>query len=164
MLVEYGAWECQTGAYLSKQVLICINSSQISREYGCVVWATKWEEGERVQREIGRRILRCRSKTTNEAVLGELGWWRLRTRRDFVKLKYWIQILLMKGTRLVKRVYHESKCLYMTRGKKNWCKSIYKLVCKYNLNDLWKDEKLVSTPNPRMLSPINSKPTQSQFK
>ena len=41
-------------------------------EYGCVVWGDEeWEEGERVQREIGRRILRCSSKTTNEARLVE---------------------------------------------------------------------------------------------
>ena len=31
----------------------------------------------------GRRILRCHGKTSNEAVLGELGWWRLKTRREF---------------------------------------------------------------------------------
>jgi len=98
-------------------------------EYGCVVWGDEeWEEGERVQREIGRRILRCSGKTTNEAVLGELGWWRLRTRRDFARLKYWIQILLMNDTRIVKRVYNESKSLYLTLCKNNWCKSIHKLV------------------------------------
>src|SRR5438105_1031942 len=40
-------------------------------EYGCVIWGDEeWEEGERVQREMGRRILRCNGKTTNEAVLG----------------------------------------------------------------------------------------------
>ncbi len=39
-------------------------------EYGCEIWGIgEWEEGERVQRELGRRILRCNGKTTNEAVL-----------------------------------------------------------------------------------------------
>ena len=52
-------------------------------EYGAEVWGDEqWEEGEKIQREMGRRLLRCHSKTANEVVLGELGWWRLRTRRD----------------------------------------------------------------------------------
>ena len=72
-------------------------------EYGCEIWGDeKWDEGERVQREMGRRILRCNGKTTNEAVLGELGWWRLQTRRDYCKLKYWVRILMMSQTRLVR--------------------------------------------------------------
>ena len=50
-------------------------------EYGCEIWGDEeWEQGERIQREMRRRILRCSGKTTNEAVLGELGWWKLRTR------------------------------------------------------------------------------------
>ena len=85
-------------------------------EYGCVIWGDEdWEEGERVQREMGRRILRCNGKTTNEAVLGELGWWKLRTRREYCKLIYWIRILLMNENRLVKNVYHTSKREYETK-------------------------------------------------
>ena len=56
-------------------------------EYGAEIWGDEeWDEGEKIQREIGRRILRCHGKTANEAVLGELGWWSLRTRREFMKL------------------------------------------------------------------------------
>ena len=34
-------------------------------EYGAEVWGDEgWDEGERVQREMGRRILRCHGKTT----------------------------------------------------------------------------------------------------
>ena len=40
-------------------------------EYGVVVWGeVKWEEAERVQREMGRMILRCSPKMANEVVLG----------------------------------------------------------------------------------------------
>ena len=61
-----------------------------SLEYGAEIWGEgPWEEAELIQREMGR-ILRCRKTTTNEAVLGELGWWRMKTRREFIKLKYWI--------------------------------------------------------------------------
>ena len=60
---------------------------------------------------MARRILRCNGKTTNEAVLGELGWWKLRTRREFCKLKYWIRVLLMNENRLVR--------MYIRQVKKN---------------------------------------------
>jgi hypothetical protein len=116
-------------------------------EYGAEVWGDEvWEEGERVQREMGRRILRCHGKTTNAAVIGEMGWWKLRTRRDFMKLKYWIKILLMDDSRLVKRVYRASKKAYMDQGTRNWCQVIHKLVIKYKLEDLWKDESAVLRP------------------
>ena len=56
-------------------------------DYGSEIWGfDKWEDGEKIQRAFGRRLLRCSSKTTNEAVLGELGWWRLATIRDYKKL------------------------------------------------------------------------------
>ena len=129
-------------------VKACINLYQALvrsvLEYGCEIWGDEnWEEGERVQREMGRRILRCNGKTTNEAVLGELGWWRLRTRRDFCKLKYWIKILTMDDTRLVRKIYRVSKHKYMSEGTNNWCKMIHSLAAKYNLLDLWTDESLI---------------------
>ncbi len=116
-------------------------------EYACEIWGDeKWEEGERVQREMGRRILRCNGKTTNEAVLGELGWWRLQTRRDFCKLKYWIRILTMDDSRLVKQVYRQSKEQYLNEGTRNWCYNIHRLVARYNLDELWDEERNVLYP------------------
>ena len=52
-------------------------------EYGAIVWGdVKWEQAERVQREMGKMILRCSSKMANEVVLGELGWWKLNSGGD----------------------------------------------------------------------------------
>ena len=63
-------------------------------EYGAIVWGdVKWEQAERVQREMGKMILRCSSKMANEVVLGELGWWTLKGRRDFLTLNYWGKIV-----------------------------------------------------------------------
>src|SRR5277367_966614 len=100
--------------------------------------AGKWEEGELIEREMGRRILKCSGKTTTAAVLGELGWWRLRTRREFIKLVYWIGILMMDESRLVKAVYKHSKHLYTTslatrNVASNWTKTIHQLVIRYDL-------------------------------
>jgi hypothetical protein len=111
-------------------------------EDGAEVWgAGNWEEAELVAREMGRRILRCSSKTTTAAVLGELGWWELSTRRDFLQLKYWLSILLMDETRLVKQVYKHSKAEFVRNGQSNWVKIIHQLVCKYNLEPIWDSEE-----------------------
>ena len=56
-------------------------------EYGTVVWGeAKWEQGEQVQREMGKMILGCSPKMTNEVVLGELGWWTLKGRLSDTQL------------------------------------------------------------------------------
>ncbi len=69
----------------------------------------KWDEAEVVQREMGRMILRCSSKMANEVVMGELGWWRLKGRRDLLRLKFWGRVGEMEESRLVKQVYEESR-------------------------------------------------------
>jgi hypothetical protein len=115
-------------------------------EYGAEVWGEgQWEEGEIIQREMGRRILRCSDKTTNEAVIGELGWWTMRTRRNFIKLKYWLRIVLMDDDKLLKKIYQDSKKEYLNKWKNNWTATIHKILIKYNLEYLWKDETLVTS-------------------
>ena len=79
-----------------------------------------------------------------QAVLGELGWWRLQTRREFLKLKYWVY--LMEDTRLVRRVYQASRGLFMNQRVHNWCYEIYELVKKYGLGNLWENEDLIRHP------------------
>jgi len=78
--------------------------------------------------------------TTN---LGELGWWRMKTRREFIKLKYWIHIILMNESRLVKQIYNQSKKEYLDYESKNWTANIHRLVVKYNLEYLWNNEESV---------------------
>jgi len=58
-------------------------------EYGAEVWGEgEWEEAERLQREMGRLILGAAAKTANEVVLGELGLWSLKARRDKIRMKF----------------------------------------------------------------------------
>src|SRR6185503_17928732 len=70
----------------------------------------------------------------------------MRTRREYIKLKYWIEILLMEDTRIVKAVYEYSKreyltkCEYLTKRKHNWVSIIHQLVQKYGMEELWNDE------------------------
>ncbi len=134
------------GGYLSVRASVNLWEALVrsNLEYGIQVWGEgKWEGGELIQREMGRRILHCRGNTTTEAVRGELGWWKLQTRREYAKLKYWIGILLMEETRLVKQVYNHSRIKFVTQRKNNWVKIIYQLIQKYGLQTLWNDEQVV---------------------
>ena len=69
-------------------VRVCACQASV-RVWESGVGEVKWEEAEQVQRAMGKMILRCSSKMTNEVVLGELGWWTLKRRRDFLTLNYW---------------------------------------------------------------------------
>ena len=108
-------------------------------EYGAVIWGdVKWEEAERVQREMGKMILRCSSKMANEVVLGELGWWSLRARRDLLRLRFWGKIVSrMSSSRLVKHVYSVSRARYEAGKSSKWCKYTHELLKELGMNDVW---------------------------
>ena len=113
-------------------------------EYGAQVWGEgKWVEAEKLACGVAKSILNCSKKTPDVAARGELGWWKLETRRDYLKLKFWIKILFMEETRLVKQVYKASKQMYLSNGKKNWAAGIHKLTRKYNFVEVWDDESMV---------------------
>ena len=59
-------------------------------EYAAEVWGGGvWEAAEKLQREIGKLILGAPTRTANEVVLGDLGWWELKARRDKARLKFY---------------------------------------------------------------------------
>src|SRR5690242_20455809 len=88
------------------------------------VWSTSVGRGAlgqgAIQREMGRRILIV-EPIQQEAVQG--GWWKLETRREYAKLKYWIGILWRREDS-----YNNSRIDYLTKKKSNWVKIIYQLV------------------------------------
>ena len=51
-----------------------------------------WEAAEKLQREVGKLILGAPTRTANEVVLGDLGWWELKARRDKARLKFFKKI------------------------------------------------------------------------
>ena len=79
-----------------------------------------WLAGEKLQMEMGRRLLRCSSKTTLLAIQGDLGMWSLRGRRD------------LEDTRLCKLVYQESKRVHLQKKRGNWASMIKIILKKYN--------------------------------
>ena len=58
-------------------------------EYGAEIWGDcTWREAEQLQREVGRKLLGMGSKACDEAVRGDLGWWTLKGRRDYARLRF----------------------------------------------------------------------------
>jgi hypothetical protein len=102
-------------------------------EYGAEVWGEdKWEEAEKLQREMGRRILKCSETTANEVVLGELGWWPLEARRDLLRLKYWRKLIKVwmradwrkRYTRIAEtNIYKETTTKHGANIHMNLCKT-----------------------------------------
>ena len=113
-------------------------------EYGAEIWgAGEWEEAERLQREMAKRILGLKESTNNEVVLGELGWWKLKSRRDMLRLRYWRRLINMKQEKLPKRVYEWE--LRRWKGKRSWIRHTKKLLIGLGLQDYWKEQKVKET-------------------
>jgi hypothetical protein len=97
----------------------------------------KWDEAEKIQMQMGRRILGCSSTTSNAAVRGDLGWQSLKARRDMLRLTYWGKIINMKGKRWTRRIYEESRRRYEEKGKANWCTYTHHILKEYGLEEAW---------------------------
>jgi hypothetical protein len=110
-------------------------------EYSSEIWgAEAWPEGEKLLQELGRRILRCSPKAAGPAIRGELGLWRLRSRRNLKKLWYLSHILSLPDDRLVKQAFYLSKSRKL---KTNWAGRIEKILSEYGLIRIWNDHNLI---------------------
>ena len=102
-------------------------------EYAAEIWGEKeWKEAEILQRTIAKRILGMTERTSNEAVLGELGWWPLKARRDMIRLRYWQNLLSMKEKRLPRLIYEWQK--ENDEENESWVAYTKKLLVELDLN------------------------------
>jgi hypothetical protein len=74
-------------------------------EYGSEVDSGKWEDAELLQRMAGRMCLGVGTTIPNTVVRGELGWWTIRARREYLRLVYWGKIVRGVKGGLVRCVY-----------------------------------------------------------
>jgi len=102
-------------------------------EYGFELWYYKSIYNfECFQREVARRILRVSSKTTNEAVLGELGWYEIIDRADIAKLKLYYSFLSKGDDNICKQVLISQ---LSTPRKSSWTYTLFKLLQSLNLHE-----------------------------
>jgi hypothetical protein len=122
-------------------------------EYGNEIWGeSEVVEFEKIQLQMGKRILRCGSRTSEEVVRGELGWERQRARADEMRLRYWGKIVRMDNDRVVKRIYRESKTRLEKEESeakyneievtKTWCRYTKELMCELHLESEWRTEQI----------------------
>ena len=119
-------------------------------EYGCEIWGDrKVIEFEKLQLAMGKKILRCGSRTSEEVVRGELGWERQRARRDEMRLRYWAKIVRMDDDRIVKMIYRASKNRLEREEAElsaaitpTWCQYTRSLMKKLDLETEWNTEQV----------------------
>ena len=116
-------------------------------EYGCEIWGEGcFVDLEKLQIAMGKRILRCGSRMTEEVVRGELGWERHIARRDEMRLRYWAKLLRMGDERTAKIIYRTSRRRLeqeeeaMLPLTKTWCKYTRDLLTELNLAEFWQTE------------------------
>lgn len=108
-------------------------------EYGVETWGLdRWDKAERVQLEAGRRILGVSSKMSSEVVRGELGWWTLKGRRDYLIIKWYMKVTQLKENRLVKRIYNYRRKEMESNPKRwPWGKYIKDTLEELGLSEWW---------------------------
>ena len=114
-------------------------------EYGAEIWGGgRWLEAEQIMRKVGRILLGLSRTANNEVVQGELGWWKMEGRRDFIRLKYWGKLLKMSAERLPRRIYEISKML-TENTKGSWSYITKTLLINLNLAVAWINKTLERT-------------------
>ncbi|MFN9111615.1 MAG: hypothetical protein ACK5XN_16245, partial [Bacteroidota bacterium] len=106
---------------------------------------SSWKEAERIQYDMGRRILRCSRSTPEVAIRGELGWWSMKGRRDLARLCFWFKLIGPHRGRLVHQVYKASRERYLIHGKNNWCKYTHRLLKELGLATYWTEDTIALT-------------------
>jgi hypothetical protein len=77
-------------------------------------------------------------------MLGDLGWWSLRARRDQRRLLYWGNLVRMDSDRLTKKVYnHRKRQSLSSPSPANWCTYTAKLLSSLGLEEFWLTESTI---------------------
>ena len=116
-----------------------------------------WPEAEQIQRRMGKMILRCSEKMTNEVVLGELGWWSMKGRRDMMRLLFWRKIVCMSQSRLVHHLYSVGRAQHQAGKKSKWCKETHLLLQSLGLEHIWNQDGLSEEEHKRWPATIKEK-------
>ena len=104
-------------------------------EYASEVWGwDNFPDAESIQFNMGKIILGCSKKTCHAAVVGDLGWYSLKGRRNFRKLNYWYHIMTLDNNRILKQVYL-STC---NDKSTSWMGRIRDLLVFYGLGPIFK--------------------------
>ena len=114
-----------------------------SIEYGSEVWEGNQAQVNALESIIlggAKKILGCSSKTSNEAVRGDMGLETLRSRRDKAKLKWWYKLATMPEDRYPRQLFRQKWNIKARRGRqrKTWGRVVDDLFASLDINkDEW---------------------------
>jgi hypothetical protein len=77
-----------------------------------VVSITPWPGAEEIQLKMAKRILKCKQRTSDAAVMGELGWQKMEARYQQLQVSFWFKIQLMPKHAPARRIYEASMRFY----------------------------------------------------
>jgi hypothetical protein len=111
-------------------------------EYGSeILFNELFKEAEICQHYFGKRLLELKQSTNNAFIRGELGFWRLKSRRCMLALRYYKRIHDMDESRLPKQMMAIQK-RYVDDGMNDvigrntlWYVSIRNVMNKYDINE-----------------------------
>ena len=111
-------------------------------EYAAEVDSERWEEAEKLQRMAGRMCLGVGREVPNEVIEGELGWWTVRGRREYLRLVYWGEMVNERGSSVVKEVYEEGRRRMREdiAGSREWCVETRRVLEELGMGDVWEGE------------------------
>lgn len=156
-----------SGGFMSTKMATVIWMSLVRSiiEYGCEIWGERdFSEFEKLQLEMGRRILRCGITMPEEAVRGELGWERQKARRDEMRLRLWAKLVRMPEARIAKKVYRESRARMEQEEREGkldktdtWCLYTRDLLMELGLEAVWREERVADEWNSIVRSKIHER-------
>ena len=110
-------------------------------EYGSEVWGFDlWRDGEQVQLDMAKCILRCSRMTSRPVLIGELGLMSERGRRDYNKFRFWFHLINLPNSRIQKHLYLAS-CT--KKNRVTWASEMKKVFNRYGLDNVWRNHNSV---------------------
>merc|ERR1711860_135254 len=96
------------------------------------------EEAEILQRKMGRFILGHNHNSNNQIVNQELGWWKLKDRRDYLRIRFWGKIINLESNRIPYQAYRDD---INNPEEENWAQKTKKIMEKWGLEMFWEKQE-----------------------
>ena len=126
----------------AKDVVFKAKSRAVAEYASQVIGFGKWPGAEQLQIEAARRILKPPRKTSNDALLAEMGWISMEGRRHILILGFLAKILRTPTSHLIHRVFENARDLHK-RGlapKSSWTSKTWPILQRYQLQHLFDDD------------------------
>ena len=112
-------------------------------EYGAEIWSPGKQIHlmEKFHLKFIKNVLWVRPQTPTDAVYVETGRLPLEIRHKLKILKYWIRLVSLPASHVLKKAYNTLNLL-QGLGQKNWCFNVRKLLFSLDLSEAWESHEV----------------------